>query len=108
MDIELLKRLLPGEIDEFLVRNEARADGRAMDQHRSLTLSRNVMTKSIKKVETEGAEKEPTKATQPSEASCSVRLGQTHLICALKVSHQTTSTLSKEAKINISLAMIKD
>ena len=106
MDIELLKKLLPGEIDEFLVRNEARSDGRAMESHRSLTFSRNVMAKSIKKVESKDASGE--QVPKNSEASASVRLGQTHLICSLKVTDQTSSTLSNEPKINVSLALIKD
>ena len=30
MNVDLLKRLLPGEVDEYLIRNEVRADGREL------------------------------------------------------------------------------
>ena len=43
MNIDLLKRLLPGEVDEYLVRNEVRADGRELREHRPLQITHSVM-----------------------------------------------------------------
>ena len=34
MNINLLKKLLPGEVDEFMVRNKVRQDGRDLRHHR--------------------------------------------------------------------------
>ena len=43
MNINLLKKLLPGEVDEFLVRNKVRSDGRELRHHRSYQISRSVL-----------------------------------------------------------------
>lgn len=42
MDFELIKKLLPGEVNEFYIRNEIRADGRQLGHHRGFAVTRNV------------------------------------------------------------------
>ena len=45
MNINLLKKLLPGEVDEFMVRNKVRQDGRELRHHRGFQISRSVLGK---------------------------------------------------------------
>ncbi len=64
MDYNLLKRLLPGEVVEYTTRNGVRAtDGRELMQHRPYNFTRGVMNNLI---------------------SCSVRLGDTHVLCSVR------------------------
>ena len=63
MQIDLLKRLLPGEVNEYFVRNEVRADGRSLEEHRPYEIARGVLG--------------------GSKLSSSVKLGGTHILCAL-------------------------
>ena len=44
----MLKRLLPGEVDEYLIRNEVRADGRDLAEHRPVQITRSVMGSTIR------------------------------------------------------------
>ena len=44
MDSDLIKKLLPHEYTEYLIRNEVRSDGRTLDQHRPISIKRNVVT----------------------------------------------------------------
>ena len=46
MNINLLKKLLPGEVDEFMVRNKVRQDGRELRHHRGFQISRSVLGQS--------------------------------------------------------------
>jgi exosome complex RNA-binding protein Rrp42 (RNase PH superfamily) len=43
MDIALLKQLLPGEVNEFYIRNNIRADGRELRHHRKYFIARQVL-----------------------------------------------------------------
>jgi ribonuclease PH len=71
MDHNLLKRLLPGEVIEYSTRQGARAtDGRSEMQHRPYTVTRAVMSNAV---------------------SCSVYLGQTHVLCSVKPINQEES-----------------
>ena len=80
MDVKLLKQLLPGEINEFYVRNEIRADGRELRHHRKYYLAREVLhCKSQDSLE--------------QKVSCSVKLGSTHILCSLVISSQAGSVL---------------
>jgi exosome complex RNA-binding protein Rrp42 (RNase PH superfamily) len=72
MDIALLKQLLPGEVNEFYIRNEIRADGRDLRHHRKFFIAREVLH-----------------TGQASKYSTSVKLGNTHVLCSLAVSEQT-------------------
>ena len=81
MNIDLLKKLLPGEVDEYLVRNKVRADGRELRHHRSYQISRSVLGQQESK---EGQKvQEDDEAQAETKASCAVRLGQTHILCSL-------------------------
>ena len=43
MDIDLLKRLLPGEVNDYFIRNKVRTDGRALNKHRDYHIQRDVL-----------------------------------------------------------------
>ena len=82
MDFNLLKRVLPGEVIEYTTRNGVRAnDGRESTQHRVYTITRDVISNCT---------------------SCSVKLGDTHVLCSLKA-QPDTSSLVKETQINVQL-----
>jgi len=61
MNIDLLKKLLPGEVDEYLIRNLVRADGRGLADHRPVQITRSVMG--------QASTEESTKV------SCAIKLG---------------------------------
>ena len=92
----MLKQLLPGEINEFYVRNEVRADGRELRHHRKYFIAREVLhCKSDDALE--------------QKVSCSVKLGNTHILCSLAISAQTGSILIKsEPQVSVSLSLVKD
>ena len=64
MNVNLLKKLLPGEVDEFMVRNKVRQDGRELRSHRAFQISRSVLGQT-------GTENDQLQL----KASCAVRLG---------------------------------
>ena len=100
MNIELLKRLLPGEVDEYLVRSQVRADGRELRDHRPIQLTRSVMGSHDATMD---------QADQSTKVSCAVKLGQTHVLCSLINQRQEGAVLSLGKPIvNISLILIKD
>ena len=68
MECSLLEKLLPSEVNDFYVRNEVRTDGRELLKHRDYHVLRNILAK---------GEKE--------NFSCSVKLGQTHLLSSLAI-----------------------
>ena len=68
MNIELLRKLLPGEVNEYLVRNEVRTDGRNLQDHRAFQITRGVMSS----------------LSASKKVSCAVKLGQTHVLCTLE------------------------
>jgi exosome complex RNA-binding protein Rrp42 (RNase PH superfamily) len=76
MDHNLLKRLLPGEVIEYSTRQGARAtDGRDLLQHRGYSVTRAVMSNAV---------------------SCSVYLGQTHVLCQVKpINEEDSYTVNK-------------
>ena len=69
MNIDLLKRLLPGEVDEYLVRNEVRADGRELREHRPLQITHSVMGGQSQ------LSSEQAAADDTVKVSCAVKLG---------------------------------
>lgn len=82
MDYNLLKRLLPGEVVEYTTRNGVRAtDGRELMQHRQYSFTRGVMN---------------------NLTSCSVRLGDTHVLCSVRPDAIDGSLLEK-SKIVVQL-----
>ena len=83
MNVDLLKRLLPGEVDEYLIRNEVRADGRELQDHRPLQITRSVMGTNLAQENTES-----------KKVSCAVKLGQSHILCSLVCQRQDTTILS--------------
>jgi len=91
MDIALLKQLLPGEVNEFYVRNEIRADGRELRHHRKYFIARQVLH-----------------SEQDKSYSASVKLGNTHVLCSMSISDQTGQILSSQAQVSVSLSMVKD
>ena len=98
MNIDLLKKLLPGEVDEYLVRNEVRADGRELRDHRPIQITRSVMGQ-----HGEAASSASTKV------SCAVKLGQTHVLCSLVSKRQDGSVLNvTRPNVKLSLTLIKD
>ena len=80
MNIQLLKKLLPGEVDEYLVRQKVRSDGRELRHHRSYQVSRSVLGQ--EEVQQEQMD-ESEEAFVETKVSCAVRLGQTHILCSL-------------------------
>ena len=70
MNVDLLRKLLPGEVDEYLVRNEVRADGRNLQDHRVFQVTRSVMGQQ--------------QSDKTHKVSCAVKLGQTHVLCTLE------------------------
>lgn len=85
MDIALLKQLLPGEVHEFYVRNEIRADGRELRHHRKFFIARGVLHSGHT-----GTDKE-------QKFSASVKLGNTHVLCSLTKGEQGGQILSEQA-----------
>lgn len=81
MDIALLKSLLPGEVNEFYVRNNIRADGRELRNHRKYFIARQVLHTS-------------TEAAETKKYSASVKLGNTHVLCSMVISPQSGQILS--------------
>ena len=80
MEFNLLKRLLPGEVVEYTTRNGVRAtDGRELIQHRPYHITRSVINNTL---------------------SCSVRLGQTHILCSVRTS-QSDGFLLEQGKITV-------
>lgn len=77
MDIALLKQLLPGEVNEFYVRNDIRADGRELRHHRKYFVARGVLH-----------------GGQAQKFSTSIKLGNTHVLCSLAMSDQSGQILS--------------
>ena len=65
MNIDLLRKLLPGEVNEYLVRNEVRADGRNLQDHRPFQITRSVM----------GSNKSAQDGAGSHKVSCAVKLG---------------------------------
>ena len=67
-----MQKLLPSEVHDYYIRNGIRADGRDLLAHRNLHVVRKVLA---------------NKATgnDIDQVSCSIKLGQTHLLCSLKV-----------------------
>ena len=92
MNINLLKKLLPGEVDEFLVRNKVRSDGRELRHHRSYQISRSVLGQQEKGEESK-ALGGGSQAQEEVKASCAVRLGQTHILCSLVSKKQQATVL---------------
>ena len=80
MNIQLLKKLLPGEVDEYLVRQKVRSDGRELRHHRSYQVSRSVLGQEEVQHEQMDESEETLVETKVSSA---VRLGQTHILCSL-------------------------
>ena len=79
MDIKLLKQLLPGEVNEFYIRNDIRADGRDPKHHRKYFIAREVL---YSRTEQQQLDQQPTQ----SKFSTSVKLGNTHVLCSMTVS----------------------
>ena len=73
MNVSLLKKLLPGEYEEFLVKNLVRDDGRELRDHRLVQITRSVMG-SNKGLEAEKKE-EASEKKQEVFTSCAVKLG---------------------------------
>lgn len=96
MDNKLLKQLLPGEVNEFYIRNDIRADGRDLRHHRKYFIAREVLHSRT--------EQQP----QQSKFSTSVKLGNTHVLCSMSVSPQTGQVLTSEPQVSVSLAIVKD
>ena len=82
MNINLLKKLLPGEVDEYLVRNKVRSDGRELRHHRSFQISRSILGQQENK-EPELVTSQEDGVVPEIKASCAIRLGQTHILCSL-------------------------
>ena len=76
MNINLLKKLLPGEVDEYLIRQKVRSDGRELRHHRSYEISRSVLGQEESKQEkmTDSAQEDIEEISE-TKASCAVRLG---------------------------------
>lgn len=103
-----MKKLLPGEVNEFYVRNGVRADGRPLRQHRQFLITREVLGSGNSVV----AQKVDGGAPKTSvvKVSNSVKLGHTHVICSLEVSEQQRGSCLSIAKpaVNIQLTLLKD
>ena len=98
MNIDLLKKLLPGEVNEYLVRKEVRADGRDLQAHRPLVITRAVMANN------------DANNSNVKKVSCAVKLGQTHVLCSLIEQAQDSTILqrSQKALVSVSLTLAKD